>query len=94
MKACRYRRTHKIPLDGGELNFSSCILAGAGIMVHEEQCNECKIDALAKSFHCLHMRPTKRFTSGGRSEEKIVCSKKHLVLDEDYGACETCGERE
>lgn len=93
MRECRYRRTNKIPFDVGELTFNSCVLAGEGIMVHEQQCNECKIDTWTKSFHCRHMRPTKRFTSGGGSEEKITCSKKQIVMDENCSACETCRER-
>jgi len=62
-------------------------------MVHEVQCDECMIETLRESFDCRHMSPKKRFVSGGRSQECVICSKKGLLLDQSRSACAACLEK-
>jgi hypothetical protein len=63
-------------------------------MVHEAQCDECGVEELLRSFDCRHMRPKKRFLSGGRSQECVGCALKGIVLDKRRSACTTCLEKE
>ena len=94
MKECCYRKRERVFLGPEPLHFQSCVLAGEGIMVNEVQCDECRIDRLCESFECRYMTPTKRFVSGGHSQEGVICSKKRTVLDESRNACEACLEKE
>jgi hypothetical protein len=63
-------------------------------MVHQAQCDECGVEALRRSFDCRHMRPKKRFLSGGHSQECVSCAAKGLVLDQRRSACTSCLEKE
>jgi hypothetical protein len=63
-------------------------------MIHQAQCNECGIEQLLGSFDCRHMRPEKRFISGGRSKEYVSCAAKGRVLDKRRSACVMCLEKE
>jgi hypothetical protein len=63
-------------------------------MVNPAQCDECGIEALQHRFDCRHMRPQKRFLSGGRSQECVSCAAKNLVLDRRRSLCATCPEKE
>jgi hypothetical protein len=83
-----------ILLGSGKLDFYSCSLAGKGIMVNPAQCDECRIEALQHRFDCRHMRPQKRFLSGGRSREYVRCTAKNLVLNQRRSLCATCDEKE
>ena len=93
-KECRFRRSDNISLGGGNLEYHSCSLAGEGIMVHQAQCDECGIEELLRSFDCRHMRPEKRFISGGLSKECVSCVAKGSVLDKRRSACVTYSEKE
>jgi hypothetical protein len=63
-------------------------------MIHQAQCDECGVEELLRSFDCRHMRPQKRFLSGGQSEECIRCAAKGSVLDKGRSACVACPEKE
>jgi hypothetical protein len=93
-KECRFRRRDNISLGGGNLEYYSCSLAGEGIMIHQAQCDECGIEQLLRSFDCRHMRPQKRFTSGGESKECVSCAVKGSVLDKRRSTCVACPEKE
>jgi hypothetical protein len=93
-KECRFRRCDNISLGGGNLEYHSCFLAAEGVMVHQAQCDECGVEELLSSFDCRHMRPQKRFLSGGESEECISCAAKGSVLDKRRSACVACPEKE
>lgn len=93
-KECRFRQHDNISLGGGNLKYHSCLLAGEGIMIHQAQCDECGIGVLLRSFDCRHMRPEKRFTSGGLSKECVSCAAKGIILDKRRSACVTCPEKE
>jgi hypothetical protein len=63
-------------------------------MIHQAQCDECGVEELLRRFDCRHMRPQKRFLSGGQSEECIRCAAKGSVLDKGRSACVACPEKE
>jgi hypothetical protein len=63
-------------------------------MIHQAQCDECGVEELLRSFDCRHMRPQKRFLSGGQSEEYIRCAAKGSVLDKGRSACVACPEKD
>jgi hypothetical protein len=63
-------------------------------MIHQAQCDECGIEQLLRSFDCRHMRPQKRFTSGGESKECVSCAVKGSVLDKRRSTCVACPEKE
>jgi hypothetical protein len=63
-------------------------------MIHQAQCDECGVEELQGSFDCCHMRPQKRFVSGGRSKEYVSCALKGSILDKKRSACSTCLKKE
>jgi hypothetical protein len=93
-KECCYRTRETILLGSGKLDYSSCSLAGEGIMVNPAQCDECGIEALQRRLDCRHMRPQKRFLSGGRSQEFVSCVVKNVVLDRRRSLCAMCSVKE
>jgi hypothetical protein len=63
-------------------------------MVHQAQCDECGIEGLLRGFDCRHMRPQKRFVSGGESEECVICAAEGKVLDKKRSACVACPDKD
>jgi len=94
LSGCKYRRILSVPLGTSNLEYETCLLANGDAMVHREQCSECTIVELEKSFDCTHIKPAKIFTSGGKSNDLTECTKSGEILNEGRDKCKHCAKKE